>query len=122
MRSLILLVLLTSATTGCSFMSASAIQADLENDMANHRRDWVAQNRAQLSDPVAAAIVRGEVLVGMTPTQAMQAWNSWGPPQTVNRTVTASGESAQFVFSRGGLNLRHRYFYVEAGRVTAIQY
>lgn len=120
MRSLILLVVLV--LPACGPLSNSAIERDFENSMANHRRDWVAQNRAQLSDPVAAAIVRGEVLVGMTPTQAMQAWNSWGPPQTVNRTVTASGESAQFVFSRGGLNLRHRYFYIEAGRVTAIQY
>lgn len=50
--------------------------------------------------------------VGMSEYEA--ADTQWGRPESINRTVTASGKREQWVYGSG------RYVYLENGRVTAI--
>lgn len=51
--------------------------------------DWRGQ--------VALAIVRREVMIGMTAAEVTRAW---GPPDRINRTVTGSSTSEQWVYRR----------------------
>jgi hypothetical protein len=41
--------------------------------------------------------------------------SNWGPPEEINRTITAFGTSEQWVY------IGYRYIYLENGVVTAIQ-
>ena len=61
---------------------------------------------------VLAMVLAGEVRIGMTADQAREAW---GPPQSMNTTVTKSGRSEQWVYGVG------QYLYFENGVLTAIQ-
>jgi len=60
-----------------------------------------------------AQAAKGGVSLGMTPDQVRAS--SWGKPQSINRTTTASGTREQWVY--GGKN----YLYFESGKLTAIQ-
>jgi hypothetical protein len=51
--------------------------------------DWRGQ--------VALAIVRREVMIGMTAAEVTRAW---GPPDRINRTVTGGSTTEQWVYRR----------------------
>lgn len=63
-----------------------------------------------------AAAGRGQVMIGQSESQVRQAW---GTPSSVNRTVTSSSVSEQWVYSipKG----KSRYVYLTGGTVTALQ-
>lgn len=54
------------------------------------------------------------VRVGMTKTQVTDRTN-WGKPETVNKTVTATGTTEQWVYGGGN------YVYFKGDKVSAIQ-
>ncbi len=104
----VLLLVAACATTG----------APGAGEYAGIRSRYVSDHPG-MSAEVTQAILDGRVLVGMTAEQASVAWIEWGLPDRVNRTTTAEGESAQYVFRREGQPTR--YFYVERGRVVSVQ-
>lgn len=72
------------------------------------------------SDPkwqnrVNTAIASSKILVGMT---ASQAQTSWGAPTSINKSISATGASEQWVYRREGG--RDQYVYVGNGFVTAV--
>lgn len=58
------------------------------------------------------AVIERKIMLGMNGEQVSM---SWGPPERINQTITVSGKSEQWVYSRPS------YVYFENGRVTAIQ-
>lgn len=54
------------------------------------------------------------VIIGMPPEEVR--YSSWGRPERINRSTSASGTSEQWVY--GGQN----YLYFEDGRLTSIQH
>jgi hypothetical protein len=56
-------------------------------------------------------IMRGTISVGMTEAMVRA---SWGDPEHVKSTITASGRSEQWVYGS-------QYVYIENGVVTAMQ-
>ena len=65
-----------------------------------------------LSQDAYDAALRGEVAVGMNQCMVLEVW---GHPEDINRTTTAFGTTAQWVY---GLR---RYVYFDGDIVTAIQ-
>lgn len=63
-------------------------------------------------DEIWSAIEDHKVAIDMTPQQVRM---SWGEPATINKTVSASGHSEQWVYNSGS------YVYFDNGAVTAIQ-
>lgn len=61
-------------------------------------------------------IIQGKIYVGMTEDLVRI---SWGDPHDINKTTTASGTHAQWVYEVGRYS--RNYVYVENGKVTSIQ-
>ena len=57
-------------------------------------------------------VLAGRVRIGMT---AAQVRMSWGPPDDINRTITAFGRTEQWVYGSGS------YVYLRNGQVVSIQ-
>lgn len=66
----------------------------------------------------ATPLPQKPAVIGMTPEQVKTQTN-WGTPQAVNRTITARGESEQWVY-RGAFG-KSQYLYFTNGKLTAIQ-
>lgn len=64
------------------------------------------------------AVIDQRVFVGMTRRAATCAL---GPPNDINRTVTAVGEREQLVYRQIGYRRTRVYVYIEAGVVTGYQ-
>lgn len=78
--------------------------------------------RQPFSDREWQAVDVGQIFIGMSEAALIC---SWGLPNAfsggdINRTVTAGGESRQYVF-RGSPYASADYVYIEDGRVTAYQ-
>jgi multidrug efflux pump subunit AcrA (membrane-fusion protein) len=58
------------------------------------------------------AVLERRVMIGMTAEMVRLAW---GPPETINSTITAAGEREQWVYGLGS------YVYLVGSVVTAIQ-
>lgn len=63
------------------------------------------------------AIRNQKVFVGMTAEQVIR---SWGKPTTVNKTITSSIVSEQWVYGRGRIG-DDQYVYLKNGIVDALQ-
>lgn len=59
---------------------------------------------------------KGEPKVGMTATQAEKT--TWGFPDKINKSTSASGVSEQWVYRRGNSS---KYLYFQNGKLTTIQ-
>lgn len=55
-----------------------------------------------------------KVRIGMSPSQVAENSN-WGRPKSINSTITARGQTEQWVYGNG------RYLYFTNGKLTAIQ-
>jgi len=128
-----LLALLSLLAAGCTSWSPEQATAATDNHLCTA---FNAQAGGGAVSPVLAAevkkrgLVRPEmmgaalsrtVVIGMTASEAACAW---GPPSEVLNTVTATGESQQWVYRSylgAGVGSAFRFLYVEAGVVTAVQ-
>ena len=63
------------------------------------------------SQRTVTAVLSGSLRIGMTADMVHEAW---GMPRSVNRTMTAAGQSEQWEYPWG-------YVYLDNGRVTAVQ-
>lgn len=90
----------TSAAGNANHASPGAIAAYREVDLYKRKQR------------VADAIANVQVFIGMT---AAEVRLSWGHPASINRTITASTVSEQWVYGSGA------YAYLTDGTVTAIQ-
>ena len=70
------------------------------------------QRRNAIRPEFLNAVQEHHIQLGMSSCEAVSAWYR---PQSVNRTVTAHGESEQWVYSRG------QYVYLDGGFVTGFQ-
>ncbi|UTO20610.1 hypothetical protein NGC85_05880 [Acinetobacter sp. Z1] len=59
---------------------------------------------------------KGEPKVGMTATQAEKT--TWGYPDKINKSTSATGVSEQWVYRRGNSS---KYLYFQNGKLTTIQ-
>lgn len=66
---------------------------------------------------VETLIAQRKVAVSMT---AAQVKRSWGPPTKVNKTISASSTSEQWVYDRGSVGST-QYVYLTDGIVSSIQ-
>ena len=66
----------------------------------------------------ATPLPQKPAVIGMTPDQVKTQTN-WGNPWAVHRTITARGESEQWVY-RGAMG-KSQYLYFVNGNLTAIQ-
>lgn len=66
----------------------------------------------------ATPLPQKPAVIGMTPDKVKTETN-WGSPSSVNRTITARGESEQWVY-RGAMG-KSQYLYFVNGKLTAIQ-
>lgn len=66
----------------------------------------------------ATPLPKNPAVIGMTFIQVLNETN-WGHPDTVNRTITAAGQSEQWVY-RGAYG-KGQYLYFTNGVLTAIQ-
>jgi hypothetical protein len=86
--------------------------------MGIDRREWAKTIKAELNRRGAVApgewplIDQQKIRVGMSECALLA---SWGSPLGINHTVTAAGDSAQYVYGGGN------YAYVTNGRVTGMQ-
>jgi hypothetical protein len=69
--------------------------------------------RDAVSDEDWPLIDNSKVRIGMSECALLAAW---GQPTVINHTMTAAGESSQYVYSVS------RYAYVANGSVTTLQY
>lgn len=74
------------------------------------------QSQREFNRRVTNAIAAKKVFVGMT---ADDVRRSWGRPDRINRTVTGSTVSEQWIYDRG--NYKSQYVYVRNGEVTSLQ-
>ena len=113
MRRLLALVLLTGCAT-------TQMAADLEANQRAMRGALVGAEPAAYRPEYRQAVIDGRVVVGMTQREALTAW---GDPVDINRTTVESGTREQYVYRQheGNGRYRARYFYVENGRVVAVQ-
>lgn len=66
----------------------------------------------------ATPLPQKPAVIGMTPDE-VRIQTNWGNPSAVNRTITARGESEQWVY-RGAFG-KSQYLYFTNGKLTAIQ-
>jgi len=78
------------------------------------RRDIAAMKRKEI---VENAILSGSIVIGMTQDEVVQ---SWGLPSKVNKTVTGSGTSEQWIYRRAKIGY-DQYVYLDNGIVRSIQ-
>lgn len=84
-----------------------------DTDIVRRRTDEVEHDLFKIEDKkVKAKLASGKIWVGAT---ARQAELSWGRPEEIHRTTTATKTREQWVYGSGN------YLYIENGRVVAIQ-
>ena len=89
-------------------------QADPNSQGANY---WKREaQRIERKERAEAAILQGQVFVGMT---ADEVRASWGNPAIINATLSGSGKSEQWVYRRA--QHRDQYVYIRDGVVSTIQ-
>ena len=122
MRKLILSVL-SLAVVFMILVSCAAV-AKLYPPTASKRRQYVAAH-PELTDEVKAAILSGDVVIGMTMEEVIA---SRGRPWDVNRTTTAYGTDEQWVMGPVDSmatwpkkSKQYFYIYFENGKITAWQ-
>jgi hypothetical protein len=137
MSVLICIVLCTCASRAGAkifcVVDESASAAETRAEAA--RRDTLADQSARAGDEMQAGLERAEAgmcrriaglkeasealakkpgaRIGLTVQRVINETN-WGPPDHVNRTVTASGNQEQWVYGDGA------YLYFENGRLVSI--
>ncbi|MBX6364109.1 MAG: hypothetical protein IRZ00_09600 [Gemmatimonadetes bacterium] len=111
MRRLATLMLLVVAAVGCD-----QLQTDNSGPIVQGYREVYLARHPDTPPEIAAAIRQGKVVPGMTPQQAMAAWNDWAPLFLVARVPTANGTDDQYIFRSGS---RVRVLHVRNGRVFA---
>ena len=72
--------------------------------------------RQKRSAALEENIAQRKVAIGMTADEVV---SSWGRPDKVNKTITASGTSEQWVYE--GRKHRNQYVYLDNGVVRSIQ-
>lgn len=76
-----------------------------------------AERKKQVAEAAAQAEAQAKrpgARIGMTPKQVIDTTN-WGKPESVNRTITATGTDEQWVYGNGN------YLYFRNGKLRAIQ-
>lgn len=111
-----LMIVLVFLATGCSVLYP---EAGIMEGWRERRMSWVRDNSSRLSPEVAEAIRNGDVIPGMTLEEAYMAWMDVAPGR-VNRMTTDAGTVEQYIFEETyGYGMK--FFYMENGRVTAVQ-
>ena len=115
MRQILPVLLLV---TGCA---TAQIAADGRANVQRARTALVEAEPSKYRPEFRQAIIDGRVQVGMTQTEAEAAWFGYRRVD-VNRTTTAAGTREQHVYERfEDGRMQRRYFYLENGRVVAVQ-
>lgn len=98
-------------------LAVIALAACIGGPTLSQKQTYLDRNPA-LDQRVKDAILRSEVMMGMTELDVVAAI---GNPRDINRTTTAYGTSAQFVYETFSEYIRPKYTYVyfENGRVTS---
>jgi hypothetical protein len=112
--------LLTLAGCGIAEKNYQSWKREQDEKWAQMDRDREALDQ-QVKAEIAASLAanekecdrKGRPAIGMTKDQVRAS--CWGKPQYANRTVTAHGESEQWVYARG-------YIYFRNGKVEAIHH
>jgi hypothetical protein len=102
---------LTYATSGPAHARLTALSIRIDKASTRAAR-FAAVSARGWPVHIRDAVLREQVLVGMTPSQVIEAW---GPPLRMVETVTAAGRSEQWVYGIG------TYVHLTNGIVTAIQ-
>lgn len=76
------------------------------------KNDRIQRLNKRFGNINAQRILERKVWIGMTKEMASE---SWGEPEHINRTITASGSHEQWVYSSG------QYLYFDDGILTTIQ-
>jgi hypothetical protein len=89
-------------------------QADPSSQGAQYwQREAAKQKRTAAAEQ---NIAQRKVAIGMNADEVVA---SWGRPSKINKTITASGTSEQWVYE--GAKFRHQYVYLDNGLVRTIQ-
>ena len=99
--------------SGGNIVDASAMLVDLAKQRSIEYKEASDEMTKAMEANSAREAVKKTLRIGMTAAEVLET--SWGKPQSVNRTTTASGVSEQWVYSSG------KYVYIDNGIVTAIQ-
>jgi phage protein D len=90
-------------------------RASYAADLRREAADWeaAAARKKKVIAVEAARKKKSGASIGMT-AEEVKDGTSWGPPNHINRTITANGISEQWVYGGG-------YLYFNNGTLTAIQ-
>jgi len=94
--------------TGVQARSAEDILKDVEERRAKGRE--IVDQRAKEARQrrlIKEAIRNKQVMIGMTKDDVIA---SWGRPDDINRSISASGTSEQWVYERGDYDSQYVYF------------
>ena len=86
------------------------------HNFPHNRRQAFVNYYPGLASETRAAILNGQIIVGMSPDEVMA---SWGRPARINDSYIAGKSREQWIYPRGPG--RTQYVYFESGHVTGWQ-